>query len=435
MENIIGLGSNSASPSDTIIMRFNNPIYIEPFRNYSTNTIIHNTTIQINEIFYKIYIDPSNLPENFRYRSEFLAAKYEFLIYRDVIKPLLDYNISPHFIRYYTIQEGMSINTYVDVLTNKNPPITNRQILRNLHYMYNMVPNRPPLTSPYVYGQPELDISIANALKLNLIGLMPINPTHTITLQNFISNPQYFNNNVNMTNNTIILMNIIYFQIIQAIYSLYLSKTTHNDLHYGNIWITRRPTMQNITYIIQGITYNIRTNICVRIYDFDRAFSKRLGPNPINQGPGCDQGSQCNELVCFKDFIKIYSYIHRHFTKNLPAYRTIPNILNKNTILFPELDPFCRDDDMCFLRRNVGRGVLTPFLANSYLTWMTSRGLNLENVHTTYLQTIYNKIRTYDTLNAYTFSTPPDFTFTCHSNMFNGEGVFITPVNNCCIDP
>ena len=436
---IIAMGSNSASPTDTFIIMYKKRRPFYPFKNNSATENIYNmydTVVHTDSVFYKVFIDDTSLPIDYDrdLRTGFQAGIYEFQIYRDVIKPLLDFKISPHFIRYYTIIQGASFDQYKERFDylNLTPPISEDQILRNINYMYKFKARRPALTtsvSPMEDFLTERTKSIYRSLKFNILGLMPINKTTTMTLSDYLQTN--YPASTPITPDGINNLYIIYFQILQAVYSLFKSGTVHNDLHSGNVWITTRPKKTDIRYHINGQTYNIRTNICVRIYDFDRAYSVRLGDNP-GLGDNERASSQTNELIPMKDFLKVYCYVDGYFKRSL--------ITNKSDVLFSELDKFYKDT-RCFLRDGIGiaftsgsyviklKDIITRTEYLSDISKIPSFSAMNENdlFYMTYFQYIYNKITS-------KFTSAPHSTFTCNNDMFANGIVTDNTFNDCCED-
>jgi hypothetical protein len=100
-----------------------------------------------------------------------------------------------------------------------------------------------------------------------------------------------------------------------------------------------------IRYIIGENVYNIRTNICVRLCEFDKSYAEKLGQNPLNVGDNCNRFSYCNKLVPGKDYIKIMCHIKK-FLINFLKYS---NVTNPEYINFDFLNSFYGDNE-CFLR-------------------------------------------------------------------------------------
>jgi hypothetical protein len=167
---------------------------------------------------------------------------------------------------------------------------------------FNYSPNRPiPMPS----------LEEVKAFKLAYIELQTINKQDTYTLQAIMEG--YMRDILELS--VRIKFYIILFQIAQACYSLNLSRATHNDLHAGNVWITVKDPADpknfvKIRYVTDQTVYNIRSNICCRLYDFDRAYAEKLGYNDLLAATdrSCFDYSQCNYVSNSKDFVKVLCY-------------------------------------------------------------------------------------------------------------------------------
>ena len=336
-QKITGLLSNSASPTDTIITEYDTPQLVK----------VNDIFIYKNADFKKISIEPSSILGYPSYEKYYLQTlSYEFRFYNEIIQPILNFKISPHFVRYYEIVKNISLVDYIqlfNVTDNEgNKPINDlRQIIRNIFYMYYQQAKRPAITSSlsqsendesqpipfnsnmdmyknYIYKYdwknnniiPKLDSSVLKNLKFNYITLQAIDNKYTKTFFNFCKKyiDKYYIPEVR------IMFFICFFQIAQACYSLQLSHAVHNDLHFNNVWVTIKPNQkQYIKYIVENIEYDFYTNICCRLYDFDRSYAQILGNNPFLEPKHtklCETANSCNDYnVNIKDFLQLLCFI------------------------------------------------------------------------------------------------------------------------------
>ena len=168
------------------------------------------------------------------------------------------------------------------------------------------------------------------------------------------------------------------FQITQACYALYLSLAIHNDLHPGNIFITYRSgEVHNILYVINGEKYPVSSDMCARLYDFDRSYAVREGNNKVLTLFTCDSANQCNTLSVSKDYAKILCYVLKKMRAIgldvTPLAGTLFDTDNVN--LFAHKYAEGMDESMgqhsCFLKYTDHFGKMTPissedFIANLY---------------------------------------------------------------------
>jgi hypothetical protein len=104
---------------------------------------------------------------------------------------------------------------------------------------------------------------------------------------------------------------LILCQLAIACYALFLSKTTHNDLHAGNVMLV--PNKDPITYNINDEICTITPLYIVKVFDFDHAYVERYRPNRMLTDHLCNTEGYCNELVQGTDVCSIFGIFYRHF--------------------------------------------------------------------------------------------------------------------------
>lgn len=403
---IEGYKSNSASPTENFKIIYNDDLQI------SYNNVIVNTM----DAFVKIYIHPDSVPKNYpemkKYHLE--AVYYEYKFYENVIIPLLDYKVTPHFIRYYKL-ETVDVNTYINqysYFVNAN------NIIRNIEYMYHQVKNRPSISNNFddnKHNKNKLKIpeNIMPTLKMSILYSENVDNDKNCTL--FDYRDKFYDKTPENMNN----LYTILFQIAQACYALELSKSIHNDLHLGNIWIKKREDISmKIRYVINGSVYNIKTNLCCRIYDFDRSYSYKLKlklttANILNE-VNCETNSQCNYISNCKDFVKVICGIYKC---NITLGESLLDLIipdNGNELKSKLLESF---RNSCNLTIQQGGFEYLPFSSDFYLRL---------NTYPVILQKLYKNINN-------NFTEEPDFIFTCNKKSFSPLGEYILN-SNCCSD-
>jgi hypothetical protein len=315
IKNVNGLLSNSSSPSGTWVIDF------------ADNTKYDD--IPISRGFVKWFIDPyiKNLSVMMSQdRIESLEGlNYEIETYSEVIRPLVDNNICPNFIRYLGHGKSCSFDDILRMITGKtttNPPTDTKltiseaeeNIYRSLLYQLGRadIEDRPSIgdlkeITPEDIGQHGKSI-IRQQWKFNLL----VNETYkpeTLPLSEWLD--KYYLENSSFP---LELWNIIA-QICFGCYAMALSKVTHNDLHHNNIMIEPYDKPTELTYIINGTVYRFTTYFKVLIYDFDRTYAEQLGDNPTLKG--LEAYSQTNDFVPNKDIMKISSYIYESISKDV----------------------------------------------------------------------------------------------------------------------
>lgn len=124
------------------------------------------------------------------------------------------------------------------------------------------------------------------------------------------------------------------FQIAISCHVMSMSHTTHNDLHYKNIFVETSSSANTYKYIIgenenNFDEYIITSKYNTYIYDFDRAYVENMGRNPLLEGWACDDYYQCNKYIDNKDIIFVLSQIYEE-TANHDIKKFIIEIVKKN---------------------------------------------------------------------------------------------------------
>ena len=310
VERINGLSSNSASPTDTWILKF------------KPDAPIYHRYKKIDDCFFKIFIEPSSIIDpDYEYLNELEGLSYERDVYSDVIYPVIKNNVCSNFVKYLSSRYC----TYDNLLNllNYNGRNNERKLLRNISYMYENNKGRPSITSNLL-GRPPSPSFRELAKKLDYWILCTKNMTNPIFLYDLLIDKSL------TTQDLLELM----FQIAISCYVMSLSHTTHNDLHYKNIFVETSSSANTYKYIIgknenDFDEYIITSKYNTYIYDFDRAYVENMGENPLLEGWACDDYYQCNKYVDNKDIVFVLSQIYEETTNN-DIKKFIIEIVKKN---------------------------------------------------------------------------------------------------------
>lgn len=349
---LIGLPSNSSSPTDIYLFEFKLGSV------YKGEEIIKGVQ--------KIFISEFNSPiiQHPQTIINSNGIKYEYFIYKMVISQLLHHNINPHFVKFLGGSLDINYNQLLQYLILStgisNPAQIENNFRRNLIYMLEGLQGRPAITdnnisyairnssrivqdrstpNNYKYGFILTEaLSIKNINTFVEYTNMPIEDT--ITFDNLINcihtpseNTVYMNACVN-----------ILFQIATACYALFLSGTSHNDLHAGNILIKKIPERVNL-YYIEGKMYKLKTTYTALIFDYDRSYNTGFTNEILNTlSPSFNQ---TNDLIEQRDFVKIACYALKNF--NIAERNYMISILT-NDIVTRTLLNDRYNDPSCFLR-------------------------------------------------------------------------------------
>jgi hypothetical protein len=246
---IQGLASTSTSNTDQWILQF------KPTARYKK--------LPIKLGFLKWFVTKS-------FRSQSLS--YEIMVYRAVIRPLIDLQICPNFVNYLGSSMVCPADTLINILLQDprfaNKAAATRQLKVNLTHMLKRTHTRPAIDNFSSTSNPELSTSKIN-LNKHMFSLLLTQVQTETSLYEWLIQSEVSRSN---------LLKIVY-QIATAVYAMTLSKTTHNDLHSNNVLIQTLSKPKTVTYRYLGRVVTFRTRFIPLIYDFDRASVQSLGDN------------------------------------------------------------------------------------------------------------------------------------------------------------
>ena len=336
VEIISGRDSDSTSPTDIWIVEF------------KKNTFYNDDKIEYG--FLKIFIEPRSIdtPHRKYIMDELHGLNYEINIYKDVIRPLIDYNICTNFVKYLSGGKNCTYENLFNILKsalliNGGQPtddIIKEVLNRNIYYMQSNMDGRLSINNDKMPHHHKFNPPNPN-FRYNMILNSQI-PSGSLKLSQLLKNSYRI-----LSNNSLqtVFFPII-FQIAAGCYAMSLSKMLHNDLHAGNIFLEQLKTPIIQIYIINNKKYVIQSEYKVYIYDFDRSYCERFGDNLLLKDL-CDTSSQCNEYIENKDFIKIMCYLFMYFQH--PFRGHIIDILAKDPSKFQDsLTDMFRHD--CFFQ-------------------------------------------------------------------------------------
>lgn len=371
--NLRGQDSNSTSPSDIILFDF------FPNTNYNGELItkgfqklfITNYDELVRKFPNPVTIN-GKIDENY-YKRAFDILLYEYYIYMDKIKPLVEKNINPHFIKVlggkldvspqnlkkYILEKA---NTRNDLVKNTTLGINacTVNMIDNFIFMLHELNNRKSLTkntlfsslinNPVYFSVPNIprslytNMSIAlNHAKYGFILTEGVDVGEVNTFKDFLNLP--LNKTVTVRRFTRLLPKhanraeilpytyYLYFQIFSACYAMYLSGINHNDLHTSNMWIKKTEPHIN-EYHLGNKVYRILIDYKIMVYDFDRSYCEsynNLKPyNNIYSQFSQDNPAVRNSLFLFKDILKVSLELYNDF-KTIDEKNDFLGILTSST--------------------------------------------------------------------------------------------------------
>jgi hypothetical protein len=344
------------------------------------NNVYDKNKNKLDKAFLKIHlnINESEIIDIDNYLK--LAIKglsYETQIYRYIITPLVNYSICPNFIKSIGNGNMCSYDNLYDMLYGKyDKKISADKIKKKLKN--NIINNILDYSSDNINFEETVknkneDMYDFDELKFD------INLTETFeNADNFhdvLRRPDIQDRNI---------YNIL-FQIFAGCYTMYLSKMVHNDLHSGNIMIRKLNKPKMLVYFINKRKYVLKVRYFVHIYDFDRAYVKRLGNNELLSI--YDEFSQDNEVIENKDMMKILCSVYK-YTENKSYLYNLSNDENKLNYLMKIYE------DNCNFQISKKNPVKSSFFKNynSAETILYNLGKNLSNIKIENFDDIKNNI-------------------------------------------
>jgi hypothetical protein len=300
VNNIQGIQTDSSSPTDTWIVDYNPNTY-------------YNDKLQ-NSGFIKLFINPNSIILSdfigFNININYLhGLEYEIKVYRDIIRPLIDNNICPNFIKFLGSSNSCTFNDLENIISSgvhgQDIDLIRAQLVYNIEAMLlknhqrNSITDFKPLYQLNTIDNFDQDAMFR--LKYSLLVTEPM-MAGTYKFREWLNF-----NTVQGVKFSVEIWKVI-FQLMAACYAMSMSKTVHNDIHSDNSYCIQIPDTE-VCYIYNNQTYTFNSNIRLKVYDFDRSYTERLGDNISLNDHLCNVFSQCN-LFLNKDMIKALCYIY-----------------------------------------------------------------------------------------------------------------------------
>lgn len=335
ISNMKGIPSGSASNSDQWFVDFKTKFKFGQDNISSAFMKIFPTASSVEKYFSKYIYHPD---KDYTLTS-LEALSYEAKIYNETNNLLLNH-VSPCFLAAYGLGSDCSYDSLVSIV-QKTLKLTKDQaekrFNRNIAYCLTDLGRRPAIQEPINNREKNFNTSDIELLKYKII--LNENLKNDKSFDKFLQDKSLKSQDFWS----------VLFQLAVAIYSLGLAGINHNDLHIGNIFIHKLKKPELFIYSVNDKRYIIETDVVPKIFDYDRAYSVRLGNNEINIGNNCSEASQCNDLIPNKDFIKVCCYIYKYFSK---FRNDLENVIASSTETKKILKNLYMGTGDCFLRQS-----------------------------------------------------------------------------------
>jgi hypothetical protein len=216
----------------------------------------------------KIGINPASIPV-LKQKKAAIGLMYELQVYNQLVTPILDAYICPHFLRSYLVSYNCRHADLVQALAaglEVSRHRARRHLDRGLSYLQDGRQGRPAVHEPLDgsrYPRPSSHLRFM-VLTTEYTDVQPY--AEWLKLQH--------------TTETICA---VLFQIAVGLHTMALSKLMHNDLHGYNILVQTLADPQTVTYTIQGLAQPVRLTCQYKamIKNFNKATSQSLGENAM----------------------------------------------------------------------------------------------------------------------------------------------------------
>lgn len=250
IESVKGQPSNSFSPSETLIVKFKDNLLFDDKPVYKG--------------FLKIFVNDTKYP---KINLLIKGLLYEQKVYR-LIRLFKTNRFCPYFVLSLADANNCSLDQYREILKKTKGVseyvVVSKILKRSLYYMTTGDSNRPAVHDLKFDDSKMLDE--LTGIKFNYI---LTKKQEGITLDEFL------------INSSKVYHGMAIFQLLIALYAMEYLRLVHNDLHVGNIFVTKGKR-RKIKYVIDNVVYTYdNLGINVKIYDFDRSYCQYLGKNEL----------------------------------------------------------------------------------------------------------------------------------------------------------
>jgi uncharacterized small protein (DUF1192 family) len=240
------------------------------------------------------------------------GVEYEFLVYSNVTKPLIDQNVCPFFLKTYGAAYNCNYSNILKLLATLPRP--SDKLRRNMAAYLNKGQKRPAIDNVIMpSGFKSGDVDPEEELRFNMV----VNEDLKNSVQDTQTVDSWIRDSRKQNVTQLKQSHWSYmFQVAVACYSLYCSDTAHNDLHIGNVFLQELPQTTEITYLVEDRVYIVKSDRKALVYDYDRAYCKALGNNPTLERPNPPLVSQNNYVANGKDFLKFMRFLYQNFVNS-----------------------------------------------------------------------------------------------------------------------
>lgn len=270
VESVEGFRLSSASPSDMYLLNLRDGVTFnkQPVRQVVAKVSVSPETLTKLKATLPLSEDEFDI-----LLRQFQSLEYEYLVYSNIIKPLLVNKVCPFFVNVYGVAYNCNYTNAERIVGKER----RKAFKQNMYYIVSYE-NRGVVTNPSIVINKDLDQKFdpENKARFNILLTEYMDPAHTKSFKSVSITPtpsEVLPAGLTQYHYTLL------FQVAVACYAMELSKTNHNDLHHENVFVTIHDAPITIYLRIDGIVYELVTSFVCKVFDYDHASSESLGNN------------------------------------------------------------------------------------------------------------------------------------------------------------
>lgn len=279
VDSIVGFSMESASMSDMYLLNMRDGVM---FNGKPVRHVVAKVTLTLKSMR-KLKSQLPHEDEDFEdVLKSFKGLEYEYLVYSNIIKPLLVYKVCPFFVDVYGVAYNCTYKNVLRIVGNER-----RKAFKQNMFLLAKASRRTSITKPDKEIDKDLDEKFDphNQARFNMLFTEYIDPVNTKSFAEFMLPPE--SERIEHSNQYPLVFTQFHFnllfQVAVAIYALDLSKTNHNDLHHNNVFVTVHDAPVTYYLQVEDAMYKLETRYVCRLFDYDHALAESLGENPLVQ--------------------------------------------------------------------------------------------------------------------------------------------------------
>ena len=212
-----------------------------------------------------------------------LGLEYNLRVYRDSIRPLVDFSICPHFVRFFASGQKCKYDMVLAMLKipETEPENIRRAWARNVAYMRECKPDRPAINDT------KTDMKENDDEKESIDAQETYSMLVTENTSKFIPLTEIFHA-FSSGDDRVLTLELwqILFQCLCAAYAMSMSRLSHNNFVADNILVERLQKPRNVSYHYALSTFYLSASVCVRVRDFTLSYHEDYGTNLLTYNNG-----------------------------------------------------------------------------------------------------------------------------------------------------